>query len=210
MNELKKTKVLCMVLLTGALLGGLVASCAHRAAGPAPLGRARGARLYYPARAGYIWAYDLRDPLERHSLFTVLKVIEADEEHAVLESGLERFQRNYDSSGVRRDDMGAYLLRKPLKVGTTWDLPAGGRGRITELGVEVKTRAGKFEDCLVVEETVDEIVVRKILAPGVGPVHIQVLRVHSGGHGHLLLNEATLRSFSSGEKMLRGPGVQEP
>ena len=73
-----------------------------------------------------------------------------------------------------------YLLKAPLRVGTTWDLPVlNARRKITQVNQTTTVPAGTFHGCLKVKQTyttpaLADLVVTYWFAPGTGVVRTEV------------------------------------
>ncbi len=193
---MKETQAVQLAIAFACIAAAITTSCATVNKGPAGNSR-RDARAFYPASPGMVWAYDVETPDSRHSVFTVAKVISVRGDTAILEAGGERFTRLYDAQGVRKGGLRSYLLKEPIEAGRSWAIPPEGKATIVKTDARVTTPAGEFQGCVVVEERAGDIMVRKTLAPGVGPVLIQVFHITDGGRTEVLMNQARLRGFSA-------------
>src|SRR5262249_46562732 len=166
------------VTLAGVALtwGGL--GCAT--AGPAQPSTASTPEAFFPLAPGNAWSYDVDGTL-------VVVRVEARDGTDVR---MGDFGYQVRPAGIVRVPPGKYVLKLPLEMGTSWELPGGGRARIVQAGARVATPAGTFAGCVVVEEADDAGVrTRTTFAPGVGPVDVVV----SGGGS---VTHAVLRGFT--------------
>ena len=155
----------------------LLCACATApAAGPAA---PSGAEEFFPLAAGNAWSYDADGAL------IILKVKAREGARADLGD----FAYEVRPDGIVRLPPGKYVLQWPATFGREWELPGGGRARITATDANVSTPAGDYAGCLVVEET-DTHGMRTLttFARGVGPVDVLVT---SGG----MTTHAKLRGF---------------
>ena len=182
------------------LLAGLVAGCATAA------GRVAVPRDYFPAKAGYTWAYDVTSPDDSTPGLAVLRVLEANEQSAVYDNGAGPFTWKYDEHGVFRSGSGTYILRSPIEAGHRWALLGEGEARIIAVDRSVETPAGAFEGCVVIRERQEDLSMDWWVAPGVGTVLLESWS--HDGQETALIARAVLRSFVREPQQL-GPGKTE-
>lgn len=175
MLRLSESWVLALVIAVP-----LFASCASKAppaAANVAITEVTVASLY-PLDQGWKWAYTVSAEGKPPVLATYV-VIERTGAMAVVKAGDERitYLTGTDSL-VRKDELGGdALLKPPFAVGSSWLLAGGGEARIVAADKEVTVEAGRFQHCVVVEETrsAPRRMVRTTYAPGAGPVQIEML-----------------------------------
>jgi hypothetical protein len=101
--------------------------------------------LYFPLEEGKIYHYVTREDGDTGML--VLKVHRADPVHGELRlsNATKRFVFNAD--GVSYAE-GAYILKAPVEVGTSWTGEHGGKTRITATDAAVDVPAGRYASCV--------------------------------------------------------------
>ena len=168
---------------TLALVAGLMAAgCAGKQSssgankGPPP----EDAREFYPLEPGWKWAYEINRGGE--TMLAVYAVVGRQGPIATLQAGDERIVYTVLPEGIARrapgpDSVGGdFLLRSPLRAGAQWPID-GGTATVSAVGKQVDVPAGRYPDCIVVEEsrTDPPRLVRTTYAPGIGPVAIEFL-----------------------------------
>lgn len=130
-------------------------ACGGEGPGPttppsAPTVSSSGVERYFPLEEGKIYHYVTRDGPETGML--VAKVHRSDPKHAELQlsNATKRFALLPD--GVSYVG-GAYILKAPLEVGTSWPGEHGGTTKITSADASVEVPAGHYASCI---RTVEE------------------------------------------------------
>ncbi len=166
------SRVVALVVLV------LLPACGSAESAPAnaPAPRATSAvEAYFPLPEGHIFHYVTEED-DGGSGMLVARVHRTDATHAELRmsNATKRFVTKPD--GVAYDG-GAYILKAPLDVGTTWPGEHGGTTRIDKVDVEVTVPEGRFSGCLrTVEEGGRPPSSRytSTYCPGVGMVLLEV------------------------------------
>jgi hypothetical protein len=151
-------------------------------------------RVYYPLDPGWKWAYDVQQ--DGDQILAIYSVASREGDRAVIETSERRLDYVFKPDGiVRGNAMGPpdYVLKAPIKMGARWPV-AGGEAQITAVGATVEVIAGRFPDCIVVEEIRAEYTTRTTFAPGVGPVKIDLDAAGEGAGVSSL--RAVLRGFT--------------
>jgi hypothetical protein len=169
------------VLLT---LAACQAACHRGAPASGPDDRLSIDRLY-PLRAGSVWTYDV-DTGQGPPTLAITRVTSASEGKAEVSSGGPPIVYERRADGLFRGDRRAYLLRLPVRPGTTWDAGDGATAEVIDIAKHVVTPAGEFNGCVEVRESGGETprVVRTVFCPDVGPVELEssmALSVSGGG-----------------------------
>jgi hypothetical protein len=146
-----------------------------------PEGQPPDARVYYPLAVGNSWTYAVSGSAEK----VTIEIIGRDGDWFLDD---HRGRLRYEEGGVR--DADHYLLRPPLKAGTTWSAVANlvvQHFEITSADATVVTQAGTFNHCIVVRNssTVKKgtsFVTEWTFAPHVGIAQIVTSVVD--GHGN--------------------------
>jgi hypothetical protein len=89
-------------------------------------------------------------------------------------AGTKRFA--YTPEGVVLSERGAFVLKEPLAIGTSWIGEHGGKAQITAVDVTVEVPAGRFSGCLqTLEERLGDQPVRYVatFCPEVGLVLLE-------------------------------------
>lgn len=144
-----------------------------RAPSPPPASGS-GFEPYFPLEDGKIYHYVTREGGETGML--VAKVHRSDPTHGELRtsSGAKRFEIAAD--GVRYEG-GAYLLKAPIEVGTSWPGEHGGTTAIAATELTVEVPAGRYTSCVrTVEEggRIPGARYENTYCPGVGMVLLVV------------------------------------
>lgn len=154
-------------------LGLVCAACHAGAAKHAGDAKLTVERLY-PLRAGSVWSYDVETG-EGPPTLAITRVVSAENGSAKVSSGGPPISYEQRADGLFRADRGAYVLKLPLAVGTSWELGQGGKAEITAVGTHSSTVAGEFDGCLEVRESepAAQKQVRTVFCPDVGPVEVE-------------------------------------
>jgi hypothetical protein len=109
-------------------------------------------------------------------------------------AGTKRFE--YTPEGVVLSGQGAFVLKEPIALGTSWRGEHGGEARVSAVDVTVEVPAGRFSGCVqTMEERLGDQPVRYVatFCPEVGVV---------------LLEAASRSSYERAELKSYGPPVQ--
>jgi hypothetical protein len=176
----------------------LAAGCASSSSGPPARVPRTGlaAADYYPLIQGFKWAYDLERDGEK--ILATYSVVESNAQGATILAGNERLSYKTSLDGIAQLDgsgEGDFILKNPIAKGAKWAV-AGGSAQIVSTTDEVKTEAGQFYDCAVVEVTRTDPprLARTTFAPDVGPVALEV-QVEENGK-YVVKTRARLRAIT--------------
>lgn len=186
-----------MVGRRGLLVGVLVVfgcSGAQRV-GP-PRGPAR-ATDFFPMRAGMAWSYDTETGIGGDTVLNVLAVERADGEAFVVRSGTQRSRYERRAEGVLRE--GHYIVREPVRVGTSWDGADGARVEITAVAPSRRVGEQDYREVIEVHSVSprSRIETTTWYARDVGAIEIVGETVSSIG-GRVRVR-STLRGYTRGE-----------
>lgn len=186
--------MLSLVLGAGFAVGG----CASSSSGaPARVPRTGlTAADYYPLIQGFKWAYDLEKDGDK--ILATYAVVESNAQGATILAGNERISYKTSLDGIAQLDgsgEGDFILKNPITKGAKW-VVAGGTAHVVSTTDEVKTEAGQFYDCAVVEVTRTDPprLARTTFAPDVGPVALEV-QVEENGK-YVVKTRARLRAIT--------------
>lgn len=124
----------------------------------------------------------------------VARVHRTDATHGELRMSNATKRFVLDADGVRYDT-GAFLLRAPLDVGTSWPGEHGGTTRIAAVDAEVKVPAGQYAACV---RTIEE---------GGRPPNVKYTTTYCPGVGMVLLEVAAPGAEASAELKSYAPPV---
>lgn len=112
-----------------------------------------GVERYFPLGDGYVYTYETTDEAGNPQDMLLLRVRRLGPAHAQLHtaSGIRELRITPDA--IQRQGSG-FVLRAPLRAGSTWEGDNGGTTRVDAADVRVTVPAGSFEGCL---RTVEEI-----------------------------------------------------
>jgi hypothetical protein len=205
-----------MMLLWAAVGCAATAPPVNPPAPPAP----EDAAAYYPLVPGWKWAYQVENEKEKAkvsgSVLAVYAVLERLGDTAIVQAGEDRLIYAVLPTGIaRRDGMnvGDFLLKTPVRLGTTWPL-ASGEAKVVAVGRTETVPGGTFPACATVEEsrTDPQRVVRTVYAAGVGPIVVE-MQVYDPATGQFRtgMRAALLGVTRPGEDPLGAPeGVPVP
>jgi hypothetical protein len=111
-------------------------------------------RRVYPLADGNIWTYDIDTGtgVNTAGIFRCRRV--GDNRYEMRPDGGEAVTYEVRPDGIWHETARAYLLKRPLRVGATWETVNGRTARVTSVSETIQTpMAGNFEGCVVVEET---------------------------------------------------------
>lgn len=142
---------------------------------------------YFPLEQGKLYTYVTSAGADRGTIS--FKVERGDPTHGKLvvvggSTGNKRFV--YEKDGVAYDG-GAYILKAPLEVGTSWPGEHGGQAKITKADASVSGADGKsYSSCIVTQED-GRTGARytTTYCPGVGMVVFEVVTNQGDAKGEL-------------------------
>ncbi len=131
-------------------------------------------RDLFPLETGNAWSYDV-DTGESSTTLAVSRVESFDGRIAEVRTAQTLVRYEVLREGIRVPPGEAWVLRLPFEEGATWPGRGGRTARLVSMGLQVETRAGAFEDCVLVSETGGklELEVRTVYCPRVGPVSVE-------------------------------------
>jgi hypothetical protein len=136
------------------------------------------AERYFPLEEGKIYNYVTKDGGETGML--VAKVHRADDKRGELRLSNATKRFTYAADGVTYEG-GAYILRAPFDVGSSWPGEHGGTTTIASTDASVDVPAGRYGACLQTVETGGQTAGKRYettYCPGIGMV---LLIVTAGG-----------------------------
>ena len=138
------------LLWCGVLLALACAACGRADAGPSGSRSTAAppktqAELYFPLEDGKIYNYATLDGGETGMLVARVHRTGKTSGELRLSNATKRFTLTDD--GVSYEG-GAFLLRAPLAIGSSWSGEHGGTTKITEVDASVDVPAGRFTGCL--------------------------------------------------------------
>ncbi|MDH3655477.1 MAG: hypothetical protein OEN21_14510 [Myxococcales bacterium] len=131
-------------------------------------------RDLYPLETGNAWSYDV-DTGESSTTLAVSRVETFDGRIAEVRTAQTLLRYEVLPEGIRVQPGDEWVLRLPFEEGATWPGRGGRTARLVSMGLRVETRAGAFDDCVLVSETGGklELEVRTVYCPKVGPVSVE-------------------------------------
>lgn len=153
---------------------------------PRPASSGSGLERYFPLEDGKIYHYATRDGGETGML--VAKAHRRDASHGELRLSNATKRFVIAPGGIRYDDGGAYVLKAPIDVGTSWAGEHGGTTTIVATDASVEVPAGRFAGCVrTVEEGARLRGARyeATYCPGIGVVLLVVSSGASEGRAEL-------------------------
>jgi hypothetical protein len=148
----------------------------------------------YPLGRGFAWSYDVDSGDGQPVLATAHVVrMEAGVAEVAAGQGVTRYVVGVD--GIGRAGQSGYLLKPPIAMDASWSSGHDTIARVVALGERLQTAAGRFEDCVVVEEqnAGSGQRIRTTYCPGVGPARVvSEMQVR----GQTLRVTATLRGYA--------------
>jgi len=181
----------------------MTAACASamRPASPKPTEP----RDLYPLETGNAWSYDV-DTGEASTTLAVSRVETFDGRIAEVRTGETLIRYEVLPEGIRVPPGEEWVLRAPFEQGATWPGRGGRTARLVFMGLRVETRAGAFQDCVLVSETGGklELEVRTVYCPRVGPVSVEST-MRSNLSDRTLTVSAKLRGYEISPTSSSGP-----
>lgn len=128
------------------------------------------ARLF-PLHAGSAWSYDV-DTGDGNNALAITRVTEAGAGRAAVQGGEGVTHYEQRPDGIFRTALSGYLLKGPIREGSTWPSGGGMQALIAHTGVAIDTPAGHFEGCVEVVErgAPSGALITTTYCPDVGPV----------------------------------------
>jgi len=158
---------------------------------------------YYPMKKGYVWSYRINtfeNNLEGTSSVCTTRIIDEKNGEFTLSQGDKSFTYKIDASGYSKTKSGAYILKKPINKGSTWEIETNGMkgtAKILDNDADVTVLENKYEDCVVVEESYTGIArLISTYCPNVGLVKLEEYAILNGRE--ILGNKVELLGFSRG------------
>jgi len=152
-------------------------------------------RDLYPLEIGNAWSYDV-DTGESSTTLAVSRVETFDGRIAEVRTAQTLLRYEVLPEGIRVPPGNEWVLRAPFEEGATWPGRGGRTARLVSMGLRVETRAGTFDDCVLVSEIGGklELEVRTVYCPRVGPVSVEST-MHSNLSDRALTVSAKLRGY---------------
>jgi len=153
---------------------------------------------FFPLVDGMVYTYKTVNEVGEEGLL-VARVYRADPTHGELRfpRGAKSFEYAPDGVVLKTGGEGAYVLKAPLQVGTTWRGEHGGNTRVLSVTVTSDTPAGHHEGCVqTMEERLGDRPVRyaTVFCPDVGVVSIEAA---TGGN----YEQALLKTYAPPMRM---------
>lgn len=151
---------------------------------------------YFPLEQGKLYTYATRQGAENGTVS--FKVERPDATHGKLvvvgTSSAKRFV--YEKDGVAYEG-GAYILRMPLEVGTSWPGEHGGQAKIVKTDASASGADGKtYSSCIVTQED------------GTRPPNSRYTTTYCPGVGMVLFEVVTNDGDARGELKYYGPPIK--
>ena len=154
------------------------------------------AETYFPLEQGKLYTYATRDGAEAGTI--TFKVERGDPTHGKLvvvgSNSAKRFV--YEKDGVAYEG-GAYILKLPLEVGTSWPGEHGGQAKIVKTDASASAGDGKsYSSCIVTQED------------GTRPPNSRYTTTYCPGVGMVLFEVVTNNGDARGELKYYGPPIK--
>lgn len=118
---------------------------------PPPPPKSPGVEAYAPLAVGHRWTYAVRFPGQSGE--RTVRIVARDEVGYYIDDAGGALR--ITAEGLR--DRRRYLIRTPLEPGAAWRAVVSANAvesyRVVSVGEPCETRAGRFEDCLVVQSS---------------------------------------------------------
>jgi hypothetical protein len=158
---------------------------------------------YFPLEQGKLYTYATQAGPERGTVS--FKVERTDPNHGKLvvvgSNSAKRFV--YEKDGVAYDGGGAYILKAPIEVGTSWPGEHGGQAKIVKTDASASVGAGdgakSYSSCVVTQEDgtrPPNARYTTTYCPGVGMVLFEVVRNDGDARGELTYYGAPIKMQS--------------
>ena len=150
----------------------------------------------YPLSTGNAWSYDI-DTGEASTTLAITRVASFDGRFAQVRTARTIVRYEVQAEGIHVPADEAWLIRAPLREGSTWAARGGRTAELVSARASVETPAGTFEGCIEVLERGGqlELEVRTIYCPGVGPALVEST-MRSNVSERVLTVTARLRGFT--------------
>lgn len=156
---------------------------------------------YYPLKKDAAWTYRVTSyehTAAGESLVRTARVTGEKDGEFQLQQGEERYAYLLTKEGLMKAKSRSFILKEPLDVGATWAIEVSGGGitlqgqaTIIAKGVETAVTGRAYKDCVVVQETYQNIGRHlTTYCPGVGMVKLEVYEADKGAER--LLRKAEL------------------
>jgi hypothetical protein len=140
------------------------------------------ARLF-PLAPGSAWSYDV-DTGDGNNALAITRVTENRGGIAAVQGGEGVTQYEQRPDGIFRTSLAGYLIKAPLRTGSSWPSGGGMQAEIARMGVAIDTPAGHFDGCVEVVErgAPSGALITTTYCPDVGPVLVvSSLELMTGG-----------------------------
>lgn len=132
-------------------------------------------RHLYPLGDDYVWTYDL-DTGTGLNTGAFSRVVAHHGNRFEVSNGSDPIPYEVRPEGIFRADRQRWLLRRPIRVGASWESVLGGRAEVTNIHATTTTFEGTFRECVEVRETGENRVARNIFCPDVGLVFFELVQ----------------------------------
>jgi len=153
-----------------------LASCggAQTPSGPTEADRVDPRHLY-PLGDGYVWTYDVDTGTGLNTL-AISRVVAHRGNRFEVSNGSDPIPYEVRPEGIFRVDKQTWLLRRPIRVGESWESALGGRAEVTNIHATAETVEGTFRDCVEIRETGENRQVRSIFCMDIGLVFLESIQ----------------------------------
>lgn len=130
----------------------------------------------YPLAEGNVWSYNVVGAEGEVPTLEVRRVVSVEGPRARVRSwGGEEVRFEIRPGGIYRAGYDVWLLKSPIRVGAEWPSASGRTARVVSVDEAIEVPAGRFEDCVRVEERGGEaaLALATVYCPGVGPVYVE-------------------------------------
>lgn len=139
------------LLLTSIVLGACGREAPAKAPGaPTPAASGSALERYFPLEEGKIYHYVTKEGPDTGMLVAKVRRVDATRGELRLSNATKRFV--FTPDGVAYEG-GAFILKGPMEVGTSWPGEHGGTTKITATEASVDVPAGSYASCV---QTVEE------------------------------------------------------
>jgi hypothetical protein len=165
------------------------------------------AARWLPAKDDTVFAYDTRDLVSGTTGVFMLRARRAGDARLDLIGPKRTEHLIYKPEGILREREGTYLLRTPVKEGTSWPGGPNATMRIGRVGISVKVAAGEFDRCAEVIEDRTGAVRGTITTTFCADVGIVTIETLGEGDGAQIHERVELKSFAPAID-IGAPGVR--
>lgn len=158
----------------GFLIYTICLGCGASSPSPESLNNRLDPHNLYPMEKGNAWSYEI-DTGDGEKALAIHRVVLQENDQVQVLAGNTIHHYRISAEGIYRTGNSVWLLKAPIEVGAHWPSSSGMEAQVSSVNSEVDTLAGKFKNCVEIQESGGEVQRRiiTVYCPSIGPVYVE-------------------------------------